>query len=168
MFALSLLAIVACRHRPGGSGRPGERILRPDSVSFSGIRFGQTSREVQASVGNLQCVRSEPDEDICSFVPGVQDRKGRFRGVERVRCRFHRDSLEKILVEYAEMLDVEFAVFDRGMWDKYGNLPAPQAPDSVFTEWRYDLVVVSLTPNRRPHWIGQVTTYKPVVEFVKR
>jgi hypothetical protein len=59
------------------------------------------------------------------------------------------------------MLDVEYAIFDRQIHEQYGSVPAGTSPDSVLTEWRYDSLLVTLTPNRRPHWIGQNMTYSP-------
>lgn len=117
---------------------------------------------------DARCVKNSAESEICSWNPGVAGRQGGFRGVERVGCRFHGDSLRSIFIEYLEMLDVEYAVFDKQTREKYGYLPAPEALDTVFVEWQYDSVAVSLTPNRRPHWIGQVKTYRPVLEFIRR
>jgi hypothetical protein len=163
---LSLFLLSSCGRN--GADSSGGRNLSPDAINISGIHFSQTPQELRVLLPDVHCVRNTPESEICSWIPGESDRRGGFRGVERVGCRFQRNSLRSIRVEYLEMLDVEYTEFDKQVREKYGFIPAPAGPDTLFTEWQYDSVAVSLTPNRRPHWIGQVTTYTPVLEFVKR
>src|SRR5258706_9796077 len=165
-FPLPLLILCGCG--PHGSPDYGDRALSPGGVNISGIRFSQTPEDLRALLPEAHCVRNAPETEICSWIPGQTDRQGGFRGVERVGCRVQHDYLRSIRVEYLEMLDVEFSVFDKQVREKYGYLPAAEGIDTLYIEWQYDSVAVSLTPNKRPHWIGQVSTYRPVLEFVKR
>ena len=162
----SLLIVCGCgRHGSGGSG---DRPLSPDAVNVSGIRFSQTPQEIRLLLPDAHCVKNSPEAEICSWIPGREERRGGFRGVERLLCRFRHDSLRSIRVEYLEMLDVEFSAFDKEVRGKYGYVPAPEGLDTLFAEWQYDSLAVSLTPNKRPHWTGQVSIYRPVLEFERR
>src|SRR5260221_2097335 len=155
-FPLPILILCGCGHH--GSLDYGDRALSPDAVNISGIHFSQTPQDLRALLPEAHCGGNAPETEICSWIPGSADRRGGFRGVERVGCRFQHDSLRSIRVEYLEMLDVEFSVFDRQVREKYGYLPVAEGIDTLYIEWTYDSVAVSLTPNKRPHWIGQVST----------
>ncbi len=161
-IVISLVILPSCRHRPQN------REIRPADVLLLGMRPGQSRTDLLAFMPSLVCQGNLPDSDACSYYPGQADRRGRFRGVDRVRCGFRSGALKRIRLEYGEMLDLEFAALDADIRSRYGDRPMGSIPDSLFTQWRYDSLVVSLTPNRRPHWTRQLTTYKPVLEIVSR
>jgi hypothetical protein len=159
IIVLSLLVISSCRHRSRA------REIRGADVIILGMRLGQTRTDLLAIMPSMVCAGSLADSEFCSYFPGEADRKGRFRGVDRVRLGFRSGALKRIRLEYGEMLDVEFAALDGDIRSQYGDKPMGSTPDSLYMEWRYDSVIVSLAPNRRPHWTREVTTYKPVLEI---
>ena len=66
------------------------------------------------------------------------------------------------------MMDLEYKGFESGIRAKYSRSSGNATVDSTTTVWQYDSLIVTLIPNRKPHWTGSLQTFTPVLEFQER
>ena len=158
------------RHSPGDVPKPppAKREISPRSIDLAGVKFYQTANETKARFPTARWEKKDNEIEVCSWRPTVEERDTLFNGIARLNFTFYRDTLQTIKVEYFQMLDVEYANFGKAVRQKYAYASADRISDNTATDWQYDSVGITLTPNRKQHWTGSLSTYTPVLEFQER
>ncbi len=144
------------------------RKVGSSAVDIAGIRLQQTEEEVQSRLNGVACAPKGNGIDVCTWRSTEEDRHHEFKGIDRLKLTFYGNRLQMIEVQYYEMFDVEYGLFEKGVRNKYGYAIAGFLLDSTGTTWEYDSVKVMLNPHRKQHWTGTMFVYVPDLTFQDR
>ncbi len=145
---------------------PSRKSLSWNDIDIGGIRLRTDRAELQSKFRSLRCERKGFETYLCTWSPKA--RSGPFSGIDKVTLTFERDSLQRIRLSYKEMFDVDYRKFDKEIRRKYAGRQTEGGLDTVDCEWRYESVLVNLSPNRRQHWTGTFYVFSPTLEFQER
>ncbi|MBI1803196.1 MAG: hypothetical protein HY033_02375 [Ignavibacteriae bacterium] len=145
-----------------------QRTISPQSINLAGVALYETISSLQALLPNLRCEQRDVDIKLCVWRPTEEERKQTFRGIDQLKLTFYKDTLQSIDIQYLQMVDMEYENFEQGIRTKYARYTGNPGIDSNTTVWQYDSLIVTLVPNRKPHWTGTLSTYTPILEFQER